>query len=139
MKTKRQIGVWMDNKVAHIIKGGNGQEIHSQHILSGFTRQQKDHYLNRNENLMHNKEQHEQLKYYKEIANAIKDNDEILIYGPTTAKEELVNMIKKDSHFKSAKIEVVPADKMTENQCHAFVRKHFDWNNQESPSNGKLL
>jgi stalled ribosome rescue protein Dom34 len=127
MKTKKQVGVWMDNSGAHVVKGGYEQEMVSKHILSGFTHQQREHYLNRNENLMHNKEQQEQANYYKKIGDALKDSDEILIFGPTTAKDELANLIKKDAQFKTAKIEILPSDKMTGSQCERFVKKHFNW------------
>jgi len=55
----------------------------------------------------------------------MKDYDEVLLFGPTNAKNELVNILKVDHHFDEIKIEVKPADKMTENQQLAFVKEHF--------------
>ncbi len=127
MKTKKQIGVWLDNKIAQVMKGGNEQQTTSKNILSDFTRQQKNYYLNKNENVMHNKERHEQAKYYKEIEDAIKGNDEILIFGPTKAKDELANLIKNNPFFESVKIEVKSSDKMTEDEREEFVQRHFNW------------
>jgi hypothetical protein len=127
MKTKKQIGVWLDNKIAQVMKGGNEQQTTSKNILSDFTRQQKNYYLNKNENVMHNKERHEQAKYYKEIEDAIKGNDEILIFGPTKAKDELANLIKNNPFFESAKVEVKSSDKMTEDEREEFVQRHFNW------------
>lgn len=127
MKTKKQIGVWLDNKIAQVMKGGNEQQTTSKNILSDFTRQQKNYYLNKNENVMHNKERHEQSKYYKEIEDAIKGNDEILIFGPTKAKDELANLIKNNPFFESSKVEVKSSDKMTEDEREEFVQRHFNW------------
>ena len=74
---------------------------------------------------MHNKEQHEQSEYYKEIATVIRNYDDVILFGPTDAKVELVNILKADHHFVNIKIEVKETDKMTENQEHAFVSEYF--------------
>lgn len=124
MQTKKQIGIWMDNSTAHILEPKDNAIVTSN-INSEFTHEQRQHSLGKNENLMHNKEQHMQSKYYKTIADALKGHDEILLFGPTTAKNELSNLLKADHHFSTVKIDVVDADKMTENQQHAFVKKHF--------------
>ena len=74
---------------------------------------------------MHHKEQHVQGKYYKEIGEAIQSYDNVLLFGPTEAKSELLNLIHKDPHFAHIKFEVKPADKMTEYQQYTFVRAYF--------------
>jgi hypothetical protein len=81
--------------------------------------------LAKGEKAMHHKEQHEELAYYQEIGTAIKDCTEVLLCGPTEAKTELLDILRADHHFDKIKIEVVPADKMTENQQHAFVKEYF--------------
>jgi len=55
----------------------------------------------------------------------IKNYREVLLFGPTDAKHELQNMLHKDHLFADIKITVEQADKMTENQQHAFVRAHY--------------
>jgi hypothetical protein len=55
----------------------------------------------------------------------MKDYDEVILFGPTDAKSELYNLLKNDHHFDKIRIEVKPADKMTENQQQAFVKKYF--------------
>jgi stalled ribosome rescue protein Dom34 len=125
MTAKKYIGVWMDHSVANIM-ALTGNEIITNCVESEFTHQQKEHALSKNENLMHNKEQHQQSKYYKKIADAIKDYENIILFGPTTAKSELLNLLKADHHFEKTKIEVKQTDKMTENQQHAFVKDHFE-------------
>ena len=74
---------------------------------------------------MHNKEQQKQRLYYKELGEIIKKYDEVLLFGPTDAKAELFNILKEDHHFDTIHIGVEDADKMTENQQHAFVRGYF--------------
>jgi len=64
--------------------------------------------------------------FYKEIADEILKFDHVLLFGPTNAKTELHNYMNKDLHFKDIKIDIESADKMTDNQQDAFVKKHFE-------------
>ena len=75
--------------------------------------------------MMHNKEQQQQAAYYKALGEAIKDYDDVLLFGPTDAKAELLNILKTDTHFSKIKFETVQAEKMTENQEKAYVKKYF--------------
>jgi hypothetical protein len=50
----------------------------------------------------------------------------VLLFGPTNAKTELQNYLNKDLHFKDIPIDIEAADKMTENEQVAFVKKHFE-------------
>ena len=74
---------------------------------------------------MHNKEQHEEADYYKELGEIIRNYNDVVLFGPTEAKVELYNFLRKDHRFADIVIEIKPADKMTENQQHAFVREYF--------------
>jgi len=47
------------------------------------------------------------------------------VFGSTNAKVELLNILKADNHFSDIRIEVTPAEKMIENQRHAFIREYF--------------
>jgi hypothetical protein len=94
-------------------------------IASKFTHEEKEQSSGKSENLMHNKEQHQQSEYYKKLGEAIKNYENVILFGPTNAKTELFNVLRADHRFEKIKIEVKQADKMTENQEHAFVREHF--------------
>ena len=124
MKTKKHLGIWMDHASANLMDASNGT-IATNTITSEFTPQERQRTLNKGEYMMHNTEQQEQHAYYEKIGNAIKNYDEVLLFGPTKAKEELLNMLKSDRHFEKIKFEVKHADKMTENQQHAFVKDYF--------------
>jgi hypothetical protein len=50
----------------------------------------------------------------------------VLLFGPTNAKLELSNFLKKDLHFKDIKIDIEAADKMSDNEKLAFVKAHFN-------------
>jgi len=114
----------MDHASAHLMEFNTGP-IKTNVITSKFTSQEKAHGLSKNENLMHNQEQHMHAAYYKKLGEAIRNYEMVLIFGPSHAKEELVNLLKDDHRFSKIKIEVKPADNMTEPQEHAFVRDFF--------------
>jgi stalled ribosome rescue protein Dom34 len=124
MKKMEKLGIWMDHSNAHILNPSIDL-IEKKTITSRFTHQEKEHSISKSENLMHHKEQHQQHEYYKEIADVIKNYNEVIIFGPTDAKSELANFLKKDHHFDDIKIEVKNADKMTEHGEYAFVKEHF--------------
>lgn len=127
MKIVKKLGLWMDNSIAYIIEFVKEPfQIHT--ITSEFTHFEKESSLAKNEKHSHNKEQQFQNEYYKKLAEIIVNNDEVLLFGPTTAKTELLHILRKDSRFDNIKIEVKLTDKMTPNQKLAYVRDYFSDN-----------
>ncbi len=124
MKKANCIGIWMDHSTANLMEFTT-DPIETKTIESSFTHQEKENSLEKSESLMHQKEQHKQKAFYKQLEGVIKDSTNVILFGPTNAKVELYNLLKADHHFDHIKIEVIEADKMTENQQHAFVKKHF--------------
>jgi hypothetical protein len=124
MTAAKKIGIWMDHSSAHLMEFTT-DPIRTTIITSSFTPQEKGNSLGKSENLMHNKEQQQRAAYYKEIGEAIKKYEEVLLFGPTDAKVELLNLLRKDHLFEKIKIETKQTDKMTENQEHAFVKDYF--------------
>jgi hypothetical protein len=49
----------------------------------------------------------------------------VILFGPTDAKVELLNILRQDHHFANIKIETQQTDKMTEFQQHAFIKEYF--------------
>lgn len=119
MKTTKYLGIWMDNSTAHLIE--LGQETAETNVIHS----KQEQGMGKNENLMHNREQRFQTEYYKELGEVIINYEEVILFGPTNAKVELMNILKEDHHFDNIKIDVKPADKMTDNQQIAFVKDYF--------------
>ena len=124
MTTAKNLGIWMDHSSANLMEL-TIDPIETKTIKSKFTHQAKEQSQSKSENLMHNKEQHQQSEYYKKLGEVIKNYEEVILFGPTDAKVELFNTLKADHHFEKIKIEIKQTDKMTENQQHAFVREYF--------------
>ncbi len=124
MNIEKSLGIWMDHQEAHLMEF-TVDPIETKTIESSFTHEEKEQTLGRSEKLMHNKEQHEEADYYKALGEVIRNYNDVILFGPTNAKVELYNFLRKDNRFTDIVIETKPADKMTENQQHAFVRDYF--------------
>jgi hypothetical protein len=124
MKNVKQMGIWMDHSTAFLMELTNDIFVENT-VVSEFTHEKKESSLRKGENLMHNKEQHQQLSYYKKLSDIIKNYEAVILFGPTDAKNELLNILKADHLFKDIKIEVKHSDKMTKNHMRDLVRSYF--------------
>lgn len=124
MKTKKQLGIWMNHSIAHLV------ELKKDTIVTKTIEAQvgeQDEALNpRDETLIQNKEQNELSGFLNRLSDVIINYDEVLLFTPTNAKTELVNTLKVDHHFDNVKIEVKAADNMTEIQQQAFAKEHYN-------------
>jgi len=123
MRNIKKLGIWMDHSNAYLMELAN--EIIVQKVVSELTNHDTEFNFYKGEKLIHKKEQHLQLSYYKKIGDVIKKYQDVVIFGPTDAKNELFNQIKTDHLFEGIKIEVKNSDKMTEDQMQNFVRDYF--------------
>lgn len=123
MKSIKHLGIWMDHSIAHLIILKDNTVI-SKTIESAVDQDEKQNY-GKDESLKHSKEQKHLHDYFNKISNVIKNYKEVLLFGPTDAKNELFNLLKADRLFRGIKIEVESADKLSENQMHAFVKEYY--------------
>ena len=127
MKTVKMLGIWMDHASANVIEFIKSP-VGAGSIELGFINEEKENSLSKSEHIMHNKEQQHQTAYYKSIGDVIQNYEHVILFGPTDAKVELLNILKKDHHFDKIKITTQSTDKMTENQQQAFVADYFSRN-----------
>lgn len=124
MKSTKNTGIWMDHSIAYII------EVKENAIVSNTIESEshigKKQNYGKDESLKHNKEQNHLSDYFSKLGNHIKNYENVLLFGPTNAKNELYNLLKEDQQFDKIKFKVESADKLTENQMLAFVKEHFD-------------
>ena len=124
MNNIRKLGIWMDHSNAYLMELAN--DIIVQRVVSELANHESEFNFYKGEKLIHKKEQHLQLSYYKKIGDIIKKYQDVVLFGPTDAKNELLNKIKTDHLFEDIKIEVKNSDKMTEDQMQTFVRDYFN-------------
>jgi len=124
MENIKQLGIWMDHSNAYLMELTN-DIIVTNRIVSELTNHEAEYNFYKGEKLIHKKEQHLQLSYYKKIGNVIKKYQDVVLFGPTDAKNELLNLVKTDHLFEGIKIEVKNSDKMTEDQMQIYIREYF--------------
>ena len=104
MPTAKNLAIWMDHSNAHLVE------------FTGVPITM---------NILHNSERHQPSEFYRKIGDVIKNYEEVLLFGPTNAKTELLNILRADHHFEKIKLETKECDKMTQNEQHTFVKNYF--------------
>ena len=94
-------------------------------IQSKFTQEEKKLSLAISENFMHTKELLYQTEYFKQLAEIIKKYEEVIIFGQTNAKFELLDVLVTDHLFDKIRIDLIMTDNLSEHQQNIFVRNHF--------------
>jgi len=124
MKNIKQLGIWMDHSNAYLLEVLN-DTIETERVVSELSDPEAEFNFYKGEKLINKKERHLQLKYYKNLGEIIKKYQEVVLFGPTDAKIELLNLLKTDHLFEKIKTEAINSGKMTESQMHTFVREYF--------------
>jgi len=126
MKKEKCLGIFMNHENAHLIDqyASPDKQIN---IASKFNHLEKLKTLSlKGEGPMHNKEQHFQADFYKQLGEVIRNYDSVLLFGPTEAKTELFNILQANHLFDKITISVESTDKLTHNQQHSFVSEFFN-------------
>lgn len=126
MKSTKYLGIWMDHSIAHLTELTNYTLVTKTVESKPATQVNKEDLYYKDESHMLNKEQNLLSAYYKKLSDVVFDYDDVLLFGPTDAKNELLNLLKNNPLFENIKITVKSADKMTENQQQAFVKEFFN-------------
>lgn len=124
MTTAKKLGIWMDHAHAFPTEY-SGNPVKIPRIESQFTHDDKTNALSKSEHLMHNQEKHEQSTYYKKVGEVMRNYDEVLLFGPTDAKTELLNILRADHRFEKINIDVQQTDKMNDHEQQTFIKKYF--------------
>jgi hypothetical protein len=124
MNTSKQLGIWMDHSTAHLIELSNDNVATNTIELSPAPPEHIENHGS-DESLMNNKEQNQLSDYFLNLSKVIKEYNEVVLFGPSSAKTELYNQLKEDIHFDEIKIDVELGDIMTDHEQEIFVRKYF--------------
>ena len=133
MKATKKVGIWLDHTTARVIEY-NTEELKATTVKSDLKGLDNQEGVQHSERLLHHKENQHLKDYYKNLITILKEYDEILLFGPTTAKTELYNLIREEHKYDHLKIETKTSVKMSPPEEHAFVVNHFKTVlNYESP------
>jgi stalled ribosome rescue protein Dom34 len=124
--------VWIDHHQARVIHF-NLSEAEEQTLHAPHTR----HHLHAKAGSPSGTHLHGEGSYYREVAEALASAQEVLITGPSSAKHELVEYLKKHKPQLMAHVEAVEtADKVTDAELLAAARRHFKAADRMKPQLG---
>ena len=122
---KKTVGLWIDHRKAVIVFLTGLEEEEIKQINSDL---EKPHGQSgssiRADDLLQNELTEHLNQYYDKVISSLQNAPAILILGPGEAKGELKKRLERNNH-NGREIAVETADKLTENQLVAKVRKHF--------------
>lgn len=130
----KQIGLWIDHKRAVILTLNDEEE--SLYVIESDTKRHSRYHgathprtpysaqYQKGDDQLDNQFNESLNKYYEKVLVQLRGADAVLIFGPGEAKTELQ---KRLEHQKSHPLidGIESADKMTDRQIAAKVRKHF--------------
>lgn len=116
---KKYAGVWLDHQKAVIVDANSGEFAISRTLKS------HPHHSGHSEQNHQHAAQEALRKFYYELSKSLTTYDEILLFGPGQAQEELRNQLIADKHFSGKKLHIDTAEHLTEPQMVARVRTFY--------------
>lgn len=114
-KTQKK-AIYLDHNSATVFDYKKQTTIHLKTIATKMDHLAKNEVSQNGESHFQNKEEELQNAFYQEIINEIENCKEIFLFGPATAKKELIHLIEKKTGVNSVKITIKDIDKLTEDQ-----------------------
>jgi hypothetical protein len=125
---KKQAGLWIDHRETIVVLiGDDGEE--TRRIESGIEKHVRFSGGNRPEDGSADDQRDRQFaehlrRYYDEVIAHVRDAESILLFGPGEAKGELEKRLTAKG-LGGRIVGIETADKMTDHQIAAKVRRHF--------------
>ncbi len=114
----------MDHSIAYLIDLSN--DPFSTAIIESKPEQKPDdQYVYKDESHLLNIEHGQLSTYYNNLGDVILGYESVILFGPTDAKSELLNLLNKNHLFNKIKIEICSTDKMSETERNSFVNNYF--------------
>lgn len=143
-KTSKKVGVWLDHTKAHLIGVKDGKAFLMETVESPYdprvrfegeasnvTRFRQGGSVSgtatsNNEDRKHNRAQMEISAFYNDLETRLKDFDEILLFGPSIAKNQLQNQIASNKAFADKTLALANAENhLRESALLQFVSEFF--------------
>lgn len=132
---KQSVGLWIDHRKAIVVTIKNDKEavqviesnVEPRVRLAGGSRTASPYGPQEvaSEGKRDERYRHHLDAYYREVIQAIRDANSILIFGPGEAKGELKKAIEESRELGRRIVGVESADKMTQRQIAAKVRDYY--------------
>ena len=129
MKTIKQLGIYIDYKNAFLMELINRLIVSRNIEFEDPTVSDLIHEESIKQEINKEKQQHLPSAYYLELCDVIRNYDQVVLFGPNDAKNELFNLLEFDHNFDSIKIHNENTDNLDEIQMHNFVKMYFNQDN----------
>jgi hypothetical protein len=127
MKKNKQLGICMDHSTAYLMEKCNDLVVSNKIVIEPISREEDDNLERHEENEFNKEHQQHQSAFYKKIGELIRNYDEVILFGPTDAKNELLNRLRKDHHFENVRIVIENTQMMTESQMQSYFKAFYKW------------
>ena len=123
-------GIWIDHSSATIIKSDKLAEMTFEHFEStvepnAHGGETEENFTIVNQNKLNERRENELQKFCRDLVKHLTDADEIVVFGPSTAKFELKKEIE-NVHALAEKLKgVETTDKLSEPEMKEFMKKFF--------------
>lgn len=124
MENQKKLVIYLDHFTANLIEYTTTAKLEKT-IKSEFNQSEKQKIIQKGESHLHDKEQHLQLQFYKEISDSSVGFSIVVLLGPTTAKAELKTILSHDNRFSDVDVSLKITDKLTQKEQIAFVNNFF--------------
>jgi stalled ribosome rescue protein Dom34 len=121
MKTRHSV-VWLDHQEARVF-GVDADRLQAETVAA------PEHHLHRHPKGATAEHQHpsDSAHFFQDVATVLRDADQVLVLGPSTAKLQFLRFLAKQDHALEAKIVgVETVDHPTDRQLVAHARHYFD-------------
>lgn len=123
-------GIWIDHAKAFVLKGNKLGEFEVQHFASEvephtYGGEGGEHITIANQERQNERRHNEMKAFSREIVKHLNDADEIVIFGPGTAKHEFKHELEDHKVLAEKLKGVETTDSLSEADLKAFVKSYF--------------
>jgi hypothetical protein len=123
-------GLWIDHSKAVLVKANKMGETSIEHFSSDVEGHnhggESEEHLSVTNQHRHEERRHNQMKAFcREIIAKLKDANELLVFGPGTAKHEFKNILEEHKVLFEKLKELETTDKLSDPQIVEHVKKAF--------------
>jgi predicted RNA-binding protein Jag len=125
METIKQLGIYIDYTNAFLMELIKKMIVSRNIEFENNERNEEINFDNQNNPLHINNKGHLQSAYFIELSDIIRNYDQVVLFGPNEAKNELFKLLEFDHNFDNVKVQNINTDKMSEKQMHNFLKEFY--------------
>ncbi len=129
MGNSKKTGIYLNHFIAQVIEYSKMARI-VKVIRMDFNTVEEENSVLRGESHLFNTQDELHNEFYAELSQAVLNYKQLIIFGPTTAKNELHNRLSNDNRFTDVEITIKNTDELTSEDQLEFINNCFYLDNQ---------